>query len=145
LPVFTMGANVDTNPAYFDEFAISSASSTSNADTSPTHVSLTNVSSTNVSSIVGTPPPLQVSSHFVDSSLHISSTQDQNMSNFSPAHFDNNVVSEKSGDAENVSALTSRISELTRSRDDLERQLLVQAASVKQYDVYCQSLVRDTI
>ena len=136
-----MGAssNTDSAPAFFDEFAISSASSTSNVDTSPTHVSSTNTSS-NAETL-----PVQVSSHFANSSLHISSTHENNMS-ASPAAYFENVVSEQNVENvstfENVSTLKSRIEELSRSRDDLERQLLVQAASVKQYDVYCQSLVR---
>jgi hypothetical protein len=44
---------------------------------------------------------------------------------------------------EQQSALRSQVEELTRSKEELERQLLIQAASVKQYDVYCQSLVRN--
>ena len=38
-------------------------------------------------------------------------------------------------------ALKGQIEDLLQAKEDLERQLLLQAASVKQYDVYCQSLV----
>ena len=38
--------------------------------------------------------------------------------------------------------LKKQVDELLRDKEDLKQQLLVQAASVKQYDIYCQSLVR---
>lgn len=42
-----------------------------------------------------------------------------------------------------VSALKSELDDYKRSKDELEKQLLVQAASIKQYDVYCQSLASE--
>ena len=42
----------------------------------------------------------------------------------------------------NEAVLKSQLEDLSRAKDELEKQLLVQAASIKQYDVYCQSLVK---
>jgi hypothetical protein len=40
-----------------------------------------------------------------------------------------------------VNALLSEIEELRRSKEEVEKELLLKATSVKQYDLYCQSLV----
>jgi len=60
--------------------------------------------------------------------------------NFDCSSTNEKVVDESVGD-ENV-ALKSQVDDLLRVKEELERLLLVQAGSVKQYDVYCQSLVR---
>ena len=44
-------------------------------------------------------------------------------------------------DFEKISTILDELDRTKQAKAELERQLLVQSASIKQYDVYCQSLV----
>jgi hypothetical protein len=141
----------DSAPLFFDDPAISSTSSLSNIDTSPLHVSSYN----------DAPQIDDVAVHrnmtYSDAPINRDMTLQQ-FSTVSDAQTSTHSTVTSQGVDQSQSLLKSQLEEATRSKDDLEKQLLaqaaskedlekqllVQAASIKQYDVYCQSLVRNT-
>ena len=167
LPVFTMMGDsndvsyADSAPPFFDDPAISSTSSLSNADTSSLHVSTYN-DAPQISTFQDT--PMHHDSTFNNGTMqHGSMFNTLSMQQFNQgptstqSSFSNSTLpSTSTSQVVDQSLLNSQLDEVTRSKqelekqllvqsaskEELEKQLLVQAASSKQYDVYCQSLVR---